>query len=139
MTLSVGKLAQAIPRTAENLRKHDGNTRFRRFSVPGRPSQYLQSVYHRPFRKIFPIRSAIIKETIPAKNTTTNSHPAHTSNKTPYNALPSGCAHMETDNMSAMTLPISAGDVSACTKDMICTVKTVENIMIRKQHTVMTR
>ena len=46
---------------------------------------------------------------------------------------------METAIISAMTFPISDCGVPACTKEMICTEKIVEQTITRKQHTVSTR
>ena len=79
---------------------------------------------------------AIISDTIPENKTTMYSYPLQISNKTPYNALPNGCAHMETVKMTAITFPIKFCGVSVWIKDIICTVKIVENTIIIKQHTV---
>ena len=81
---------------------------------------------------------AIISDTTPENKTTSYSHSLQISNRTPYNALPNGCAHMEAVRMTAITFPIKFCGVSAWMKDIICTVKIVENTIMLKQHTVMT-
>ena len=81
---------------------------------------------------------AIISDTTPENKTTAYSNPLQISNRTPYNALPNGCAHIETVRMTAITFPIKCCGVSAWIKDIICTVKIVENAIIAKQHAVIT-
>lgn len=89
-------------------------------------------------RKIFPAFMAIISDTTPENKTTAYSYPLHSSNRMPYIALPSGCEHMEIVRMTAITFPIKFCGVSDWIKDIICTVKSVENTIMAKQHTVMT-
>ena len=58
------------------------------------------------FLKIFLVLMAIISDIIPENKTTVYSYPLQISNRMPYNALPNGCAHMETVRMTAITFPI---------------------------------
>ena len=53
--------------------------------------------------------------------------------------LPKGWAHMEIVSITAITFPINACGVLACTKDIACTEKIVENIIMAKQQTTITR
>ncbi len=46
---------------------------------------------------------------------------------------------METVSITAITFPIRSAGVSAYTKDIICTAKTVEQTIIKKQHTTINR
>lgn len=55
---------------------------------------------------------AINNDIVPENKTTAYSNPLLISNKTPYNALPNGCAHMETVRMTAITFPIKFCGVS---------------------------
>ena len=87
---------------------------------------------------MFLVLMAIISDTTPENKTTVYSYPLQISNRMPYNAFPKGCAHMETVRITAITFPIKFCGVSDWTKDIICTVKIVENTIMAKQHTVMT-
>ena len=81
----------------------------------------------------------MIREKHPAISITIYSKPSHISNKIPYKALPSGCAHMETVSITEITFPMKFGGVSVCINDIICTVKMVENTIMIKQHIVIIR
>lgn len=94
--------------------------------------------YAGKFWKMALVQTATARETVPAKRMTAYSAPLLISNRKPYNALPSGCAHMDTVRIMAITFPIRCCGVSAWTKESTCTVKIVEKTMMIKQHTAIT-
>ena len=75
---------------------------------------------------------------MPENRTTAYSNPLQISNRIPYHAVPKGCAHMDMERITAMTFPSKCCGVSVWIKDMICTVKTVEHTITKKQQTVKT-
>lgn len=102
-------------KTVEELRKRYGG------GEEISPRQWESIFYRLPalhiysaenFLNIFLVLIAMISDTIPENKTTAYSNPLQISNRIPYNALPNGCAHIETVRMTAITFPIKFCGVS---------------------------
>ena len=100
-------------KTVEELRKRYRGLLKKYHPDNGKPFFTAFHIYSTEnFLKIFLVLIAMISDTIPENKTTAYSNPLQISNRIPYNALPNGCAHIETVRMTAITFPIRFCGVS---------------------------